>query len=156
MASTGFASIAYSLCNLSGSNLEGNGFLAIMSAPVRDASSSSRPANSRAPRPRAVSIDARWPMEYSPWKKVFENHWPIVKGCAMITAIMPCSRIFWKSSMLYLSLSPVRSVANSSICSETSEPKLAFRRMRLDAWLSASLCRSKFSVSRRPAINSRM
>lgn len=53
------------LWSFSGSFLVGNEEVGKMglSAPVMAASSAPNPANSRAPRPRAVRIAARWPTE---------------------------------------------------------------------------------------------
>ena len=59
----GAASSAHNLCNLSGSFFDGNESLGTTSEPVSAASSFWNPASSRAPRPRVVRMDARWPME---------------------------------------------------------------------------------------------
>lgn len=110
-------SSAYIWWNLLGSRLDGKGVFSSarrVGAPVNAASCFAKPANSRAPSPMVVRIVARWPMEYSPLKYVRENHWPICKGLAIRTAIMPCSRISWNPSISYLSPRPTRRVARSS------------------------------------------
>ena len=61
--SIGAASNAYSLWSLPGSRFEGKDSPVIALAPVKAASSLPRPANSRAPKPRTVSTEARCPIE---------------------------------------------------------------------------------------------
>ena len=89
-----------------------------------------KPASSRHPSPIAVRRVARCTRERSPSKYMAESQGPMRAGSAITSAMRACSRCFCGRGFDMFSDRLRRVEASVSMEEDSSEPKVAFRRIR--------------------------